>query len=232
MTRHAPTRRTYTKLATEGVKRELARLLELSSESAYRDAMTQLGRYLGDHLKEQLGRRTFAVVTTPEDADYLTRGVLERVPSERAHLACYWTQRISTSTEHQDVAAVIQEFVEPMPKRISSVIVTKSIISSGCIIRTNLEKFLTRVQPERILIAAPVMLAGADKALAAEFDPSISSRFEFITFATDTKRDEITRNVVPGVGGRVEERLGLKGKSSRFAPELVKERSSLVSLSA
>jgi hypothetical protein len=217
--RAAMAARTWTSLATPDVKRALQQLLE-PSQTTYRAAMKDLGRHLGDHLKSQLGRGKFAVVTTPEDADYLTTGLLERVPSERALLACFWTQRL----EKADVASVVQEFIQPLPRSLPSVVIVKSIISSGCIVRTNLEKFLTLARPERIFIAAPVMLKGADETLRGEFSPEIARRFEFVTFAIDARRDGRTKAVVPGVGGWVDERLGLKDKSPRFAPALVRER--------
>ncbi len=108
-----------------------------------------------------------------------------------------------------------------MPRTLETVVIAKSIIASGCIVRTNLEKFLTQVKALRIVIAAPVMLAGAEKQLRADFPEAISKRFEFITFAIDSLQEGNT--VKPGVGGQVEARLGLKGKSERFSPALVKE---------
>ena len=223
--------RKYTPLATQDVKNELERLLG-STQSEYREAMYNLGRHLGAELRPRLGRKAFAVVTTPEDADFLTRGLLEELPSQRARLACYWTQRISTSVEGRDVATIVQEFVEPMPRELGHVIIAKSIISSGCIIRTNLDDFLSRANPEHIIIAAPVMLHGANDVLKAEFAPRVSKRFEFVTFAVDAKRDAVTRDVVPGVGGRVEKRLGLDKKSPRFSPALVRQRRSSMAVTA
>ena len=215
-------KRSFSKLSSPEVKHELERLLNDPPYPQYRDAMRKLGEQLGVAAKLHLDhRKPFALVTTPEDADFLTRGMLTSLPRARARLACYWTER-HHFTGRADVATVTQSFVDPqMPKRLETVVIAKSIISSGCIVRTNLEEFLTAVQPERILIAAPVMLAGADDQLRAEFPESISKRFVFITFATDTVRDGPT--VRPGVGGQVEERLGLKGRSDRFSPELVKE---------
>lgn len=68
-------------------------------------------------------------------------------------------------------------------------------------------------------VGAPVMLQGAEDQLRAEFSDSISRRFEFVTFAMDSVRQGAT--VEPGIGGQVEERLGLGGK--RCSPDLVKE---------
>lgn len=180
--------------------------------------MRSLGGQLARAVKLDPGEST-ALVTTPEDADFLTAGFLEQSPSN-THLVCYWTDRSDTA----DVATVIQRFEEPMPRKIDVVVVLKSIISSGCIVRTNLEAFLTSARPARIVIAAPVMLSSAEKALRSQFSKSIAQRFEFVTFARDTALEG--KIIRPGVGGVVEERLGLKGKSPRFLPELINVRRS------
>jgi hypothetical protein len=98
------------------------------------------------------------------------------------------------------------------------VVIAKSIISSGCIARTNLEEFLAARKPKHILIAAPVMVKGADEHLRASFAANVARRFKFLTFAIDS---QLEGGVVrPGVGGMVEQRLGLSGKIS---PAIVKE---------
>ncbi len=119
----------------------------------------------------------------------------------------------------EDSATVNKEYVDPtMPKTVDDVVIAKSIISSGCIVRANLEEFLGVRKPRRVFIVAPVMLKGAEETLRAAFPRSLSKRFEFISFATDTRREGPV--VVPGVGGVVETRLGLKGK---LAPALIKQ---------
>lgn len=77
-----------------------------------------------------------------------------------------------------------------------------------------------RKQPKRILIAAPVILRGAQERLEEEFPRDISKRFRFFYFAEDDQKDT-TGNVLPGIGGSVYERLGI---AETFIPELVKER--------
>ncbi len=104
---------------------------------------------------------------------------------------------------------------------LGTVIIAKAIISSSCVVRTNLEKLLATTKPQRVVIAAPVMLKGAEQRLRNAFPIEISSRFEFVTFAIDSKKEGPV--VIPGVGGMVEERLGLTGRSARFMPSLVSE---------
>ncbi|PZR11108.1 MAG: hypothetical protein DI536_18395 [Archangium gephyra] len=207
----------FTALADDDVKASLAQL-QKASISSYRATMHRLGAALAARSR-LTGAKVTAVVTTPEDADFLTAGFLES--ASRARLVCYWTERSTSSLG--DVATVVQQFVEPgMPKQVDTVVVLKSIISSGCIVRTHLEQFLEDAKPRRIVIAAPVMLKGADTELRKQFPKKVAALFEFVTFAIDTqKRGNV---VLPGVGGWVEERLGLKTRRPRFVPSLVEQR--------
>jgi hypothetical protein len=213
VTRSSSTGRQFTTDVTDIARRELERLPLQLSTSQYQKALQTLGAELGRAARALVGSSSFALVTTPEDADFLTRGMLEELPRKRAHLVCYWTTRVG------DSATVNKEFVDPStPKNVETVVIAKSIISSGCIARTNLEEFLAARKPKQILIAAPVMVKGADEHLRASFAASVARRFKFITFAIDS---QVEGGVVrPGVGGMVEERLGLTGKIS---PSIVKE---------
>jgi hypothetical protein len=206
--------RAFTEAATSALKRELARLVqEKVSPTEYRAALLSLGRGLGMTLKTRIGPGPTAIVTTPEDADFLTRGTIEGLALPKTYLACYWTTRV------EDSATVHQQYVDPaMPRSIETVIIVKSIISSGCIVRTNLAEFLTQRRPKAIFIVAPVMLRGADEQLRTQFSKSIANRFTFVTCAIDSRKQG--QVVVPGVGGMVEKRLGLRG---RIAPHLIGE---------
>jgi hypothetical protein len=76
--------------------------------------------------------------------------------------------------------------------------------------------------PQRIIVAAPVMLKGAQGRLASEFPPDTAAMFEYVTFAIDDTRDS-DDNVVPGIGGAIYDRLGVDDKSV-YVPKLVKLR--------
>jgi hypothetical protein len=216
-------KRTFTADATKQARALLGSLVRHEGHAAYRQSFRDLGQELAKAIEARTGplRKAFGLVSTPEDADYLTRGMLDVLPRAKARLACYWTDR--RTFDDGDVATVIQAFEDPrlISGRVETIIVAKAIISSSCIVRTNLEKLLSKVNPVRVVIAAPVMLRGADAILRKAFPDSISSRFEFVTFAIDSQRRGSI--VVPGVGGMVEERLGLAGKSRRFVPALVSE---------
>jgi len=112
---------------------------------------------------------------------------MDELPRRRARLVCYWTHR--RSFDDGDIATVVQRYEDPRLRgSIDSVIIAKSIVSSGCIVRTHLEQLLERTKPKRIFIAAPVMMKGADGALRRAFPASVAARFEFVTFAVDSKR--------------------------------------------
>jgi hypothetical protein len=202
--------RKFTPYATAAARKALKQLPLQLPPAAYQRAMKTLGTELGRAVAAHVDASPFVVVTTPEDADFLTRGMLDALP-DRAHLVCYWTTRQGNS------ASVHKEYVDPKtPKTIDTVIIAKSIISSGCIVRTNLEEFLNARKPKHIVIAAPVMLTSADDELRRSFPAKISKRFEFVTFAIDSRKEgDVVR---PGVGGMVEERLGLTG---RVFPDIV-----------
>ena len=216
-----PTGRRYTAAASPLVKKQLDALLGPRLPPEYATAMIALGESLGELVATHLQSptRPFALVCTPEDADSLVEGMLKTLPREKARLVCYWTDRRVHS--EGDVATVIQSYVDPrLGSRVDTVVVAKTIISSGCIVRTNLETFLADVAPRKVLIAAPVMVEDAESALGSQFQASIFSKFEFLTFAHDPVPED-RGAVKPGIGGKVEERLGFAKRSARFSPRLV-----------
>ncbi len=213
--------REFTAEASTAIEGQLERLLQgRQSTQAYREAMTELGASLGREVRSRINvTKPFALVSTPEDADYLVTGMLKALPHQNARLVCYWTER--KEFVDGDLATVIQQYFDPrMGSKIDTVIVAKAIISSGCIVKTHLENFLLRAQPNRVVIAAPVMVKSAEKQLRAAFAREISERFEFVVFAKDPA-PQTGKIVTPGVGGMVEELLGLQSKTARFSPTLV-----------
>lgn len=63
------------------------------------------------------------------------------------------------------------------------------------------------------------------KSLRKEFPISVSNKFEFVTLAIDTEKDQ-NQNIIPGVGGMVYPKLGLGDShdKNKYMPELVKSR--------
>ena len=103
----------------------------------------------------------------------------------------------------------------------------KSVISSACVVRTNITEMVHEHAPKRIIVVAPVMYTKARAGLEAEFDKAIAKTFEYVWFAEDDERKE-DGEIVPGIGGSVYELLGVgtKDTKNQYTPELVRQRRS------
>jgi hypothetical protein len=224
-------KRTFTKHASPAVKLHLTELLESHDPIAYRASMQALGHSLGRAVVASLSeRKKVLLACTVEDADFLAQGLLlelmEGMGPNRVTLACFWNDRVSAGTKHQaEIAPIRRRYVEPHGKQLDAVIVVKSIISTACVVRTNLLDLLGETHPRRIIIAAPVLYKEATKTLEQEFPDEISKKFEYVYFAKDSKRtsDGI---IHPGIGGQVYKLLGLgddKGKN-HYNPTVVRSR--------
>lgn len=122
-----------------------------------------------------------------------------------------------------DVAPIIKQYREDVDVRDAILILAKSIIRGTCVVRTNVTALVNDQVPQRVIVAAPVMLHGAPDRLAKEFPRAIADRFEYLAFAVDDKKDD-QGNVIPGVGGSPYVRLGFGDKKNTFIPELIKLR--------
>lgn len=192
----------------------------------YRQVMTGLGQELGRAVVPQLpSREGLVLICTNEDADFLARGLLETLKAANCQvsLACFWNDRVHLGWG-EDRAPILRRYVEPM-QRPTTFLVLKSIISSSCVVRTNISELVYAQQPKHIFVLSPVLLHGAQQRLESEFPPDVSSRFHYVWFAEDDEQND-KGEVVPGVGGMVYNLLGLgtPEDKNRFVPELVRER--------
>lgn len=123
----------------------------------------------------------------------------------------------ATSGVQIDLAPIVRRYVEPATP--DAFLVVKSIISSGCVVRTNITELVYDLDPARVLIFAPVIYKDADERLCQEFDDALARRFEFYWFAEDDEKEG--ENVIPGIGGQVYERLGIgtRADKNRYTPE-------------
>ena len=224
--------RTFSRYASGAVKRQLSNLLEARHDVAgYRGAMTALGRSLGEVIARLVpGGERVMVACSVEDADYLARGLVdvleEHVGARRLRLACFWNGRTTVGRKVPvEQAPILRQYVEPHGKTVPHLIMVKSIISTSCVVRTNLLQLLDQVQPRHIFIAAPVMHREAPANLEREFPERIVAKFNYVYFAKDDVLDA-NRMIVPGIGGSVYERLGLgtQEQKNRLSPTLVVER--------
>lgn len=195
--------------------------------SAYRNAFFSLGRDLGNVIRERFeSMGKVLLVCASEDADWLAKG-LQTAFTYKLSLAVFWSKRILVCEDPKiELSPIVKSYIEPDACDCDTMIIVKSIISTSCVVKTQINYLIDRVNPERIIIAAPVMYKDAQSNLEAEFPVEISSKFVYCTFAIDDQRDESTGAVIPGVGGMVYGKLGLGGilQKNSYMPQIVKER--------
>ena len=196
----------------------------------YAQTMYELGNEFGNLIagrSEQIGDNVI-LASTVEDADYLGKGILDVLENrgKRVFLTVFWNKRFTPNEENNiAIAPIIKEFHEEDYQDTPTVIVIKSIISSSCVVRTNLTKLIENVNPQKILIVAPVLLKGATENLEREFEENIRKRFDYLYFAEDDQKTD-DGYVFPGIGGDIYKRLGFETqkKKNTYTPEIVKSR--------
>lgn len=212
---------------------QIARPYEEVREKEYRTLMKEIGLHLATALLregvDQFRDKNICIVCTVEDADFLASGVLDGlerggVDAERLHLQCFWNEKIREGA--LSLSPVSRQYSESFDTAKAAYVVVKSIISGGCVVKTNLTRVLSNAMDAEVYVAAPVFLDGAQKRLASEFPTSIADRFRYVWFATDHEKNG--ENVLPGIGGSVYQRLGLGDEASKnkHIPDIVKFRRS------
>jgi uracil phosphoribosyltransferase len=222
--------RTYSHITTPSACHLLGQLADQhTSPNDYQLALTGLGKILGEAILQEIPNRQSSVylASTVEDADFLAAGILQILAPQLSSIgfACFWNQR-STPFGIQDltIAPIIRKYQEPATT-VNNLIIVKSIISGACVVKTNLNKLIETIEPEKIFVVAPVIHAQAEQNLAKEFSAEISRKFQFFYFAKD---DEINAQgeVLPGIGGMIYQRLGFADQEdkNRYTPKIVKMR--------
>jgi len=217
-------KRAYSRFADQTAISALRDLLASTKAPAqYQSAMRFLGQRLGEELNGLLPNNAKCLVaSTAEDADYLSSGVLEALQvKHNTHAAVFWNHHYSIHSG--SVAPVVHKYLQPGFEEADSLVVVKSVISGSCVVRTNILALIEKLKVKTIYIVSPVMHEKAEEALSAEFPEEISSKFVFVYFAKDSKKDE-TGEVIPGIGGQIYQLLGI-GKQpvqSGYIPSLVR----------
>lgn len=197
----------------------------------YREAFANLGIQLGRVLASSIPDSTaeeIMLVCASEDADWLARGVEVGLGKGDLKKSVYWSTRetvyISDTGEKMEISPIVKAYEEPI-ENCEWLIVVKSIISSSCVVKTQLTRLIGKVSPKHIAILSPVMYKDGMPNLMNEFPESINSKFRFFTFAIDEDRTE-DGEVLPGIGGMVYSRLGLKDAVSKnsYIPEMIMSR--------
>lgn len=218
--------RDFSEYASSNAIQLLRELLEsTSSPEKYRDTMLKLGSELGASLKAKLSNSPCLVVSTAEDADFLSRGIIESISdSNEVYAGVFWNNHYQI-TNGISVAPIVHKYLQPGFENSKNLIVAKSVISGSCVVRSNILELIERLDANRIFIVSPVMFKNAEENLRSEFPEDISSRFEFVYFAKDNLRDENSGEVTPGIGGMVYKLLGLGDQPVRvgYVPQLVRD---------
>ncbi len=197
-----------------------------TAADSYRAAFYSLGKELAAQLRDEVGPLGSTLLAcSSEDADWLSRGILDTLVQNDPRLAVFWNLRSSRfGDEELAIAPIIKSYLEPSTE-CETLIVTKSIIYTACVVRTNISHLIEKLNPKHIYILAPVMFEGAEDRLRQDFPEKVSSKFTFFYFAVDDESNS-QGEVLPGVGGNVYARLGLGSSvdKMKYIPEIVKER--------
>lgn len=197
----------------------------------YRDAFCKLGVELGKVLAseiEEIRPDEIMLVCASEDADWLAAGVESGIGKGDLKKSVYWNTRETVykdeNGEKLEISPIVKAYEEPI-ENCRLLVVVKSIISSSCVVKTQLTRLIGKINPERIAILAPVMYKDGVPNLMSEFPKSVNSKFVFKTFAVDENRLE-SGEIVPGIGGMVYPRLGLGDIASKnnYVPDMVLNR--------
>lgn len=218
--------RIRSKYVTPDVLKNLDLLVNQStSQEQYKEAFYSLGKEIGNvissNYRGNLHSKKITLACASEDADWLAKGILDVLINVNVSLAVYWNSRFNIN-EEISIAPIDKTYMENINGS-ELLIITKSIINTSCVVKTQLTNLIEKIEPQNILITSPVIVAGAEERLKNEFPLTISKRFSFIWFALD---DEINvkGEVVPGIGGMIYERLGISSIGKKYIPKIVKER--------
>lgn len=213
--------RKYAKDIDESIKEHLQLLInEHTTVRQYQAAFTDLGKYLAKQVNLKIRsceNSPVTVVLTAEDADYLGKGFVEefkKISQREIYLVCFWNdhKQISTGEQNKSIAPPISEYLQPGYEKSNILIVLKSVISGSCVVRLNILSLYNRMENiSDIHVVSPVVLEQADTALKSNFPNDFSSKIQFTWFAQDDQKADYGE-VLPGIGGQIYEKLGLRGK--------------------
>lgn len=190
---------------------------------AFRTLGVELGKVLASEYRTALADQTMLVCAF-EDADWLASGVESGFGKGELKKSIYWNSREVIYTNEDgskvEISPIEKAYEEPIDN-CRLLVIVKSIISTSCVVKTQITRLIGKVIPDQIAILAPVMYRDGVPNLMREFPEEISSKFHFITFAVDDERKDI--EVISGIGGMVYPRLGLGDMETknRYIPEMV-----------
>ena len=215
-------RKLYTK--SPKVEKLLQDLLSTYDHESYRHTFYNIGAEFAFALNERIdATETVALACASEDADWLAKGIVDNLRSS-LDLCVYWSNRHNWGLDSENNLvefSAIEKSYEEIQGNVDTLIITKSIISSSCVIQSQIMRLTSRYDFKKIYIVSPVMYKDAERNLRDEFPENIYSLFKFIYFAIDEDKDE-NGWIVPGIGGSVYEKLGIESRA--YYPEIIESR--------
>lgn len=198
-----------------------------TSIETYRASFYSIGIELGRILKDMhpdINNESTLLACASEDADWLAGGFMRGFGQPMLPLAVFWGIR-KKLPDGIDVTSIVRSYMDDLESQCENLIIIKSIISSSCVVKTQLMRLISDISPKTIFIVAPVMYKDAQKNLSMEFPLEISSKFKFLTFAIDDEINE-KKEIIPGIGGMVYPRLGLGNEIEKnsYIPQVVRDR--------
>ena len=190
---------------------------------AFRILGVELGKVLAYAYKATAAEHTMLVCAS-EDADWLAAGVESGFGKGELKKSVYWSSRevVHTNADGSkvEISPIEKAYEEPIDD-CQLLIIVKSIISTSCVVKTQLTRLIGKITPKQIAILAPVMYKDGIPNLMREFPKEINRKFHFVTFAIDEER--VGGEVIPGIGGTVYSRLGLIDIETKnhYIPEMV-----------
>lgn len=190
---------------------------------AFRVLGEELGKVLAYEYKSTPATQTMLVCAS-EDADWLATGVESGFGKGELKKSVYWSSRevvhINEDGSKVEISPIEKAYEEPI-EDCELLVIVKSIISTSCVVKTQLTRLIGKISPKQIAILAPVMYKDGIPNLMREFPKEISNRFNFVTFAIDDER--VGSEVIPGIGGMIYPRLGLVNIETKnhYIPEMV-----------
>ncbi len=217
-------KRKFSLYANEYDKEGLTSLLNSTNNpQKYKETMTFLGDSLGKVVGSKVKKGSKClVVSTAEDADFLSNGVREALLKNfETSTAVFWNNHYSISGG--SVAPILHSYLQPGYKSSDTLVIVKSVISGSCVVRTNILALIESIEAKNIFIVSPVMHESSELSLKQEFPKEISDKFDFVYFAIDNIKDA-SGEVKPGIGGQIYNLLGLSDQpvKTEYIPELVK----------
>ena len=147
------------------VEKLLQDLLCSCDHESYRHTFYSIGVELASILNERIvDAESVALACASEDADWLAKGIVDNFRSS-LDLCVYWSKRHNLGLDSENNLlefAAIEKSYEEIHQNVDTLIITKSIISSYCVIKSQIMRLTSKYDFNKIYIVSPVMYKDAE----------------------------------------------------------------------